>query len=131
MTEPAPGARVSLDAMYELLVGMDRKLTRLQPLEQIVADHEARLRVQERREDLAGRVSHLETTCERIDQRIEEGFHRSGERLGKLEQDVAAIRERDQLTVPLRVHPITYAAVVISALAVVASIVIASVTAGP
>jgi|GEM_PF-3705434 len=114
MTE---GVNVSLDAMYAQQQEILRALT---GIPQMVADHEARLRVQEKREDLAHRVSVLEKS----DERIMDSLDKQGERIGQMEQDVSAIRADIAGFRPVRVHWTAVLAVVVSGAIGTAALVI-------
>jgi len=101
------GVNISLETIYGQQQEMMRTLT---GIPQMVADHEARLRVQEKREDLAHRVTVLENSSAQVMASVE----KQGERIGKMEQDVAAIRADIATFRPVRVHWTAIAAVVAS-----------------
>lgn len=111
------GVTVSLEAIYEQL---QLALRTLNGIPQMVADHEARLRVQEKREDLAHRVVVLEKSAEQTAASID----KQGERIENIEQDVAAIRADIATMRPVRVHPITIIAVVVSGVVGTAALVV-------
>lgn len=115
------GVSVSLDAIYAQQLEMMRTLN---GIPQMVADHEARLRVQEKREDLAHRVTVLENHAEQTVTSLD----KQGERIGNIEQDVAAIRADIATMRPVRVHPITIIAVVVSGVVGTAALVVQMLT---
>jgi len=110
--------------MYALLLAIDRKTDALVAsegrMEERIADHEARLRVVERREDATRRLAGFEA----LHERLENSISRLGERIGHVEADIAAMREHDALTSPVRTHPIAIISAAIAALAVAISVVL-------
>lgn len=65
---------VTPEEMYRLLSRIDQTVTRIShavdSLDDRVADHEARLRVIEQREDLSRRVGEIETHLRSVQQRV-------------------------------------------------------------
>lgn len=68
------GVHVSTEEMFQLLRRIDATVTRISTavdsLDDRVADHEARLRVIEQREDLSRRVADIETRLHAVQSRI-------------------------------------------------------------
>jgi Tfp pilus assembly protein PilN len=68
------GVVVSQEQMFRLLMKIDSSLSQLintvDTIDDRVADHEARLRSIEQREDLSRRVAEMETTLQSVQQRV-------------------------------------------------------------
>jgi hypothetical protein len=68
------GVVVTPEEMYRVLMRIDSSLSQListvDTIDDRVADHEARLRSIEQREDLSRRVAKMETTLQNVQQRV-------------------------------------------------------------
>lgn len=122
MSEPV--VNITLADMYRLLSSVDRKVTELiggaERMEEKIADHEARLRVVERREDSSRRLAEMDASL----QRLELTLGRFGERMGAVEADLTTIKNHEEAHTPARVNPVSVIAVVVAGLAVVVTIVL-------
>lgn len=122
MSEPV--VNITFADMYTLLSSVDRKVSDLvggaERMEERIADHEARLRVVERREDSSRKLAELDASLKRLDHLIS----RFGERMGAVEADLATIKDHEAAMAPTRVNPVSVIAVVVAALAVVTTILI-------
>lgn len=119
-----PVVTVTLHDMYQLLASIDRKVTELiggaERMEEKVADHEARLRVVERREDSSRKLTEMDASLHRLEQTLS----RFGERMGAVEADLTTIKDHEEAMTPTRVNPVSVIAVVVAGLAVVVTVVL-------